>query len=176
MSFNNKLTTKLKGDRRFIDDDGELVLAAVQDHAWRIDPGLIKLLLADKEIKAKFFDEIDGHLVFNFNTFIEYVSQKNFLDNSYTRFRNRIGLTVGGKYLRERGDVALAWPFKDCVLEGGQTGEEEKRKEIFFNEVLAEDEITSLLAPKVLTAFTRYTAKGKKPVGDFARDENERIS
>ncbi|KAB2910757.1 MAG: site-specific DNA-methyltransferase, partial [Dechloromonas sp.] len=110
------------------------------------------------------------HWVFNLNTFIEYVSQKNFLDNSYTRFRNRIGLTVGGKYLRERGDVALVWPYKDCVLEGGQTKEEEKRKEIFFNEVLAEDEITRLLAPKVLTAFTRYTAKGKKPVGELKRD------
>ncbi|HOS65682.1 MAG TPA: site-specific DNA-methyltransferase [Candidatus Latescibacteria bacterium] len=172
MSFNAKLIAVLKQDRRFVDEDGELVLAAVQDHAWRIDHGLVKLLLADKEIKAKFFDEIEGHWVFNFNTFIEYVSQKNFLDNSYTRFRNRIGLTVGGKYLRERGDVALVWPYKDCVLEGGQTKEEEKRKEIFFNEVLAEDEITRLLAPKVLTAFTRYTEKGKKPVGELKRDED----
>ena len=167
MSFNAKLIAVLKKDRRFVDEDGELVLAAVQDHAWRIDHGLVKLLLADKDIKAKFFDEIEGHWVFNLNTFIEYVSQKNFLDNSYTRFRNRIGLTVGGKYLRERGDVALVWPYKDCVLEGGQTKEEEKRKEIFFNEVLAEDEITRLLAPKVLTAFTRYTEKGKKPVGEL---------
>jgi len=172
MSFNAKLTAVLKKDRRFVDEDGELVLAAVQDHAWRIDHGLVKLLLADKEIKAKFFDEIEGHWVFNLNTFIEYVSQKNFLDNSYTRFRNRIGLTVDGKYLRERGDVALVWPYKDCVLEGGQTKEEEKRKEIFFNEVLAEDEITRLLAPKVLTAFNRYTEKGRKPVGEIKRDQD----
>ena len=172
MSFNAKLTAVLKKDRRFVDEDGELVLAAVQDHAWRIDHGLVKLLLADKEIKAKFFDEIEGHWVFSLNTFIEYVSQKNFLDNSYTRFRNRIGLTVGGKSLRERGDVALVWPYKDCVLEGGQTKEEEKRKEIFFNEVLAEDEITRLLAPKVLTAFNRYTEKGRKPVGEIKRDQD----
>ena len=172
MSFNAKLTAVLKKDRRFVDEDGELVLAAVQDHAWRIDHGLVKLLLADKEIKAKFFDEIEGHWVFNLNTFIEYVSQKNFLDNSYTRFRNRIGLTVGGKYLRERGDVALVWPYKDCVLEGGQTKEEEKRKEIFFNEVLAEDEITRLLAPKLMTGFARYTAKGKQAVEMIKRSED----
>jgi len=68
--------------------------------------------------------------------------------------------------------VALAWPYKDCVLEGGQTKEEEKRKEIFFNEVLAQDEINRLLDPKVLTNFTRYTAKGKEKVTDFRRDEN----
>ncbi|MBI1925693.1 site-specific DNA-methyltransferase, partial [Candidatus Poribacteria bacterium] len=92
--------------------------------------------------------------------------------NSYTRFRNRIGLTVGDKYLRERGDVTLVWPYKDCVLEGGQTKEEEKRKEIFFNEVLAQDEINRLLDPKVLTNFTRHTAKGKEKVTGFRRDEN----
>jgi len=172
MSFNTKLINLLKTDSRFVDDDGELVLAAVQDRAWKIDHGLVKLLLSDKEIKAKFFDEIEGYWIFNINTFIDYISQKNFLDNSYTRFRNRIGLTIGGKYLRERGEVALAWPYKDCVLEGGQTKEEEKRKEIFFNEVLAQDEINRLLDPKVLTNFRRYTANGKEEVTDFKRDEN----
>ena len=74
--------------------------------------------------------------------------------------------------MRERGDVALVWAYKDTVLEGGQTKEEEKRKEIFFNEVLAQDEINRLLDPKVLTNFTRYTTKGKQPVKDFKRDEN----
>ena len=170
MSFNAKLIAVLKNDRHFVDEDGELIIAAVLDHAWRIDHGLVKLLLADKEIKAKFFDEIEGHWVFNLNTFIEYVSQKNFLDNSYTRFRNRIGLTVSGKYLRERGDVALVWPYKDCLLEGGQTKDEEDRHEVFFNETLAGDEITRLLAPKALTALARHTAKGRKSVGDLQRD------
>jgi len=172
MSFNSKLIDLLKTNRNFVDDEGELLIAAVQDRAWKIDRDLVKLLLSDKEIKAKFFEEIEGHWIFNINTFLDYISQKNFLDNSYTRFRNRIGLTISGKYLRERGEVALVWPYKDTVLEGGQTKEEEKRKEIFFNEVLAQDEINRLLDPKVLTNFTRYTAKGKQPVKEFKRDEN----
>lgn len=167
-----KLINLLKTDPRFVDDEGELVLAAVQDRAWKIDRDLVRLVLSDKDIKAKFFDEIEGHWIFNLNTFIDYTAQKNFLDNSYTRFRNRIGLTIGGKYLRERGDVALVWAYKDTVLEGGQTNEEEKRKEIFFNEVLAQDEINRLLDPKVLTNFVRYKAKGKEKVADFKRDEN----
>lgn len=171
MSFNAKLTALLKTDKRFVDDEGELLLAAVQNKAWTCDHDLIKLLLSDKDIKAKFFDNIAGHWVFNLNTFVEYISQKNFLDNSYTRFRNRIGLTIGGSYLRERGDVSLVWPYKDCVLEGGQTKEEERRQEIFFNEVLAEDEINRLIAPKVLTNFIRYTPRGKKPVKSFSCDE-----
>jgi adenine-specific DNA-methyltransferase len=172
MSFNIRLTNLLKTDSRFLDDEGELVIAAVQDRAWKIDPNLVKLLLSDSEIKAKFFDEIEGHWIFNTNTFIDYVSQKNFLDNSYTRFRNRIGLTIGDKYLRERGDVVLVWPYKDTLLEGGQTEEEEEREELFFNEVLAQDEINRLLDPKVMTNFVRYTIKGKQPVKDFKRDEN----
>lgn len=180
MSFNAKLINLLKTDPRFTDDAGELVIAAVQDRAWKIDRDLVKLLLSDKEIKARFFEEIEeptlgetkGHWIFNTNTFIDYISQKNFLDNSYTRFKNRIGLTIGGKYLRERGEAALAWPYKDCVLEGGQTKEEEKRQEIFFNEVLAQDEITRLFDPKVMTNFTRYTVKGKENVTGFRRDEN----
>lgn len=168
----NELVNLLKTNQKFIDDEGELLLAAVQDHAWKIDHDLVKLLLSKMEIKAKFFDEIEGHWIFNINTFLEYISQKNFLDNSYTRFRNRIGLTIDEKYLRERGEVSLIWAYKDTVLEGGQSKEEEKRKEIFFNEVLAQDEINRLLDPKVLTNFTRYTAKGKQPVKDFKRDEN----
>lgn len=171
-SLFSELIDLLKTNQKFIDDEGELLLAAVQDHAWKIDHDLIKLLLSKKEIKAKFFDEIEGHWIFNINTFLEYISQKNFLDNSYTRFRNRIGLTIGEKYLRERGEVSLTWAYKDTVLEGGQTKEEEKRKEIFFNEILAQDEINRLLDPKALTNFTRYTAKGRQPVKGFKRDEN----
>ena len=40
MTFNNKLTDLLKIDSRFVDDEGELVLAAVQDRAWKIDRAL----------------------------------------------------------------------------------------------------------------------------------------
>ncbi|QSQ10509.1 Modification methylase MboII [Koleobacter methoxysyntrophicus] len=172
MAFNTKLNNLLKSDSRFVDDDGELILAAVQDAAWKVDRNLVKLLLSDPEIKAVFFEEIEGHWIFDVNKFIDYTAQKNFLDNSYTRFKNRIGLTIGGRYLRERGEVALVWPYKDCYLEGGQTKEEEKRKEIFFNEVLAQDEINRLLDPKVLTNFKRYTANSIEPVTGFRRDEN----
>jgi adenine-specific DNA-methyltransferase len=172
MSFNTKLTDLLKTNPNFVDDEGELLLAAVQARAWKLDHELIRLLLSDPELKAKFFDEIDGSLLFNTRTFIEYITQKNFLDNSYTRFRNRIGLTIDGKYLSERGEVSLAWAYKDCVLEGGQTKEEENRKEVFFNEVLAQDEINRLYDPKVLTNFIRYTTEGAQSVTEFRRDEN----
>ena len=171
-NFNEKLTALLKTYPEFLDDAGELIPAAVRDHAWQLNHALIKLLLTDDDIKAKFFDEIDGHWVFNHNTFIDYITDKNFLANSYTQFRNKIGLNIGGKFLRERGEVSLVWPYKDCVLEGGQTKEEEKRKEIFFNETLAQDEINRMFDPKVLTNWKRHTAEGERDVTDIQRDEN----
>ena len=174
-NFNEKLIALLKTDVRFIDEEGELVKAAVIDRAWKIDHGLVRLLLGDADIKAKFFDEIEGHWIFNLNTFIEYVSDKNFLADSYTRFRNRIGLNIGDKFMRERGEVSLVWPYKDCVLEGGQTKEEEKRKEIFFNEILAQDEIDRLFDPKVLTNWKRYTVDGEEDVMGLRRDERGTI-
>ncbi len=174
-NFNQKLINLLKTDRRFVDDAEELIPAAVRNHAWQLDHGLIALLMTDKEIEAKFFDDINGRYVFNYNTFITYISDKNFFGDSYTRFRNRIGLTIDDKFLRERGEVSLVWPYKDCVLEGGQTREEEKRKELFFNETLADDEINRLLDAKVLTNWKRHTAAGTQPVSAIKRDEEGTI-
>ena len=130
-NFNEKLTALLKTYSDFLDDAGELIPAAVRNHAWQLNHDLIKLLLTDDEVKATFFDEIDGHWVFNHNTFINYITDKNFLANSYTQFRNKIGLNISGKFLRERGEVSLVWPYKDCVLEGGQRRKKEDVWRIF---------------------------------------------
>ena len=171
-NFNAKLITRLKTHPDFINELGELLPAAIKNHAWQLDQNLIKLLLSDPEIKSTFFDEIDGHWVFNHNIFINYINTKNFLANSYTQFRNKIGLNINDKFLRERGEVSLVWPYKDCVLEGGQTTEEEKRKEIFFNEILAQDEINRMFDPKVLTNYKRHTAIGEQEVTEIKRDDN----
>jgi adenine-specific DNA-methyltransferase len=87
-----------------------------------------------------------------------------------------VGLTIDGKYLKQRNEVALVWPFKDCILEGGQSREEDKREEIFFNEILAQDEITQLLEPKVLTNAKRIDKDGEKPLDQFNRNENGTIA
>ena len=169
-TFNQKLIACLKTDARFLDNAGEFIPAAAKESAWQLDTALIKRLLREPELKAKFFTEIEGHWVFNYNAFITYLSDKNFLATAYTRFRNKIGLNIDEKFLPERGEVALVWPYKDCVLEGGQTREEEKRTEVFFNELLAPDEINRLLAPKVFTNWKRHTHAGEQPVTAISRD------
>ena len=173
--FHEKLINLLKTDPRFVDGEDELVKAAVIDRAWKIDHDLVRRLLREPDIKAKFFDEIEGHWIFNTNTFIDYISDKSFLADSYTRFRNKIGLNIENKFLPERGEVSLVWPYKDCMLEGGQTKEEEKRKEMFFNEILAQDEIDRLFDPKVLTCWKRHTVDGEQKVTEIRRDDNSVI-
>ena len=172
-SFNNKLTDLLKKDLRFVDEEsGEIIRSEIINEALKIDKKLIEALLSEKDIKEKFFTEIKEHWVFEINKFIEFIQDKNFLSDSYTKFKNKIGLNIDGKFLNERKEVSLVWPFKDCVLEGGMTKEDQKRNEIFFNEILAQDEIDRLLDSKVLTNFKRVTAKGEEKVTDFKRDKD----
>ncbi|MCF8298349.1 MAG: site-specific DNA-methyltransferase [Melioribacteraceae bacterium] len=171
-NFNKTLTDILKKDLRFLDQDGDLLKSEVIDKAWKVDKELIELLLSEKQVKDKFFTEIKKHWVFNVAFFVEFVQDKNFLNDSYTKFKNKIGLTVDGKYLNQRGEVALAWPYKDCVLEGGQSNEDTGRDEIFFNEILAQDEIDRLLDPKVFTNWKRFSEKGEEKVKEIKRDEN----
>ena len=174
-NFDKKLIKLLESNPDFVDEAGELHRANVRERAWKLDHDLIKLLLADKEVEAKFFTDIEGRWIFDNNTFVDYITDKNFFADSYTKFRNKIGLNIDGKFLSERGEVALVWPYKDCVLEGGQTREEEKRKEIFFNEILAPDEINRMFDPKVLTNWKRHTADGEQEVTNIQRDEKKII-
>ena len=173
--FDEKLIELLKSNPDFVDNTGELLRDKVKLHAWDFDHNLIKLLLNEPEMKAAFFEEVDEHWIFNNNTFVDYITDKNFLTDSYTQFRNKIGLNIDNKFLRERDEVAIVWPFKDCVLEGGQTKEEEKRQEIFFNEIIAQDEINRMLHPKVLTNWKRHTATGEQDITEIKRDENGTI-
>jgi adenine-specific DNA-methyltransferase len=175
MKLYETLEQHLKTEPNFVTDDGELKKWVVLNKAQNFDEELIGLLLNNSELKKEFFVNVRGILVFNQNRFVQFLEQKNYLNDSYTQYKNKIGLTIDGKFLKQRNEVALVWPFKDCVLEGGQTTEEQKREEIFFNEILAQDEITQLLEPKVLTNAKRIDKGGEKSLDQFNRNENGTI-
>ena len=170
MKLYDTLEKQLKKENNFVTDNGELKKWVVINKAQNFDAELIGLLLDNKELKKKFFIEVKGILIFNQNLFVQFLEQKNYLNDSYTQYKNKVGLTIDGKYLKQRNEVALVWPFKDCVLEGGQSREEDKREEIFFNEILAQDEITQLLEPKVLINAKTFDKDGEHTFKDFTRD------
>lgn len=163
----------LKTNSKYISDDGKLLKAIVYSDVMTMDKELLCLLLSNAKIKERFFKDVNGTLIFDKQGFAWFIESKEFLPDSYTRYTNKIGLTNGGDFISKSNDVVLDFPYKDCVLEGGQDKEDQKRKEIFYNETIASDEISKMLAPKVFTNAKRYTKDGIEENITF--DENDNL-
>ena len=163
----------------FTDENKNLKINVIKDYADNGNIKLLEPLLKNAQTKKAFFLPILDSFVFNtakFKEFLEYSSACN----SYSKYLGqKIGLYMGDSSLLDRNEVVLNFPFKDCVLEGGQRKEDgldtyyeynekkgeyekkqSKRREVFYNEVLAQDEIDSLFSPKAFCNAKRYE-KGK---------------
>ncbi len=163
----------LKHDERFFTDDGQLLRNAVYEAAMKMDSTLLKLLYNNEVTRERFFTDVEGISVFDKVGFGWVINNRQFLPDSYTRYKNKIGLVNGnGDYISTSNDVELVFPYKDCVLEGGQTKEDQKRNEIFYNETLAPDEVDRLLCPKVFTNMERYTSDGIEHVTSITENDN----
>lgn len=173
MNFYNGVLNVLKSDERFFSDDGQLLRNSVYEAAMQMDTKLIKALYANEETRKRFFTDVDGIAVFDKVGFGWVINNREFLPDSYTHYKNKIGIINNkGEYISASNDVELVFPYKDCVLEGGQTKEDQKRSEIFYNETLAPDEVDRLLYPKVLTNAVKYTADGVAPCSSFQDADN----
>ena len=161
----HELEALLRMDSRYCMDDGTLIKNKIVSDALNLNTELIRHLLTHEGIKKHFFSEVDGVLVFDKIKFQQFVLNKSFLADSYTAYKNKIGLTADdGRFISESREVVLAWPYKDCMLEGGQTKEDAKRNEIFWSETLAPEEINRLTEPKAFTSFKRYDKEGEHNV------------
>ncbi len=196
--MNNKnlkqnLIDVLKKEESFFDSDlKELNYIKVKDFADKFDEKLISLLADNKDLKEKFFTKIKDMYVFNVQDFKFFLDESK-VDNSFTKYSNIIGLANNSGLIKNISDVVLDFPFKDCVLEGGQSSEEgidtyyefsdktekyeekkTKRNEVFFNQVLADNEIDRLYERKALVNWKRFTGSSKKggePVKEIKLDK-----
>ena len=160
-------------DSRYCTDDGTLLKSRIVEDALSVNPLLVKHLLGNGSARKVFFTDVGGIMVFDKVKFQRFVTDTQFLAGSYTMFKNKIGLTgESGRFISDSREVVLSWPYKDCVLEGGQTKEEAKRNEIFWNETLAPDEVNRLTEPKVFSNFKRYDKDGGHEVGQLADADN----
>lgn len=168
----SKLTALIEKNNAYL-VDGSLNRNLLAADARKYDPELLNLLQKDKELKEHFFAATDGGLVFKKDVFLQFIMNKEFLPDSYTKYKIKIGLGAeDGSLLSESGDVVLNWPYKDAILEGGQDKEDQKRSEVFFNEVLAPDQITRLLDDKVFTNWKRYDKDGEHELDELKDDDN----
>ena len=168
-----ELEKRLRMDSTYCTEDGTLLKNTIVEAALALRPDLIAKLLTHDGLKRNFFTEISGVMVFDKVKFQKFVMNKRFLPDSYTSFKNKVGLTnEDGEFISESREIVLSWPYKDCILEGGQTKEDAKRNEVFWNEILAPDVINRLIEPKVLTNFKRYDSTGEHNVESISMDDN----
>jgi adenine-specific DNA-methyltransferase len=166
------LEKTLLQDERLV-AEGKLLKNKAIELVLKMDTVLLKLILTNNELSSFFFITIDDVKIFDTRKFQWTLNNKNFLPDSYTTFKNKIGLQNNrGEFFNETSSIELVWPYKDCILEGGQTKEDQKRNEIFWNETLAPEEIDRLLHPKVLTNFRKFTNEGEK-TSDISFDFSE---
>ena len=156
----NDLTELLCQDKRLI-SNGKLLKNKIIELTLKLDAGLIKKLLSHQKIKKYFFEQVDDVFVFDKIKFQRFINNKAFLPDSFTAFKNKIGLTTNDDYLYSSKEVVLSWPYKDCILEGGQRKEDTKKNETFWNKTLAPDQIDRLLHPKAFTNFLKFSVEGK---------------
>lgn len=153
----DKLNSRIKNDDYFLDENKEIIKEKVKTASLNLDEHLMSILLSDEEFKKAFFTEKNGILVFDKVKFSWIISNNNFLPDSYTSYKNKIGLIDSdGDFLRSKDDVVLSFPYKDAVLLGGQTKEDDKRSETMLNEVLCKDDIDVLFSPKALKKHYKF--------------------
>lgn len=105
------------------------------------------------EFKKRFFKTKFEALIFLKDEFLSFLDLR-LLSHSFTSFSNKIGLGFESKkFIKNQDLVVLNFPFKDCILQGGQSRDDEKNTELFFNNILARSEIDMLFSPKILTNF-----------------------
>lgn len=174
-NLQNELIDLLKHEDNLV-IDGHLNKNKIVELALKVESQLISLLIKNDTFKKHFFQEVANVLVFDKIKFQRFVNNKSFLPDSYTAFKNKIGLITNDddldNFISTSNEVVLAWPHKDCVLEGGQTREDRKRNEIFWNETLAPDSVDRLLDAKALTNFKKFDKEGEHKVTELKGNEN----
>lgn len=173
LNLYHELEQLLRMNSRYCMDDGRLLKNQIVEDALSIQPLLVKELLGNEKMKKVFFTDVEGVMVFDKIKFQRFVSDTQFLGGSYTMFKNKIGLAnENGRFVSESREVVLSWPYKDCMLEGGQTKEDAKRNEVFWNETLAPDEVNRLTEPKVFSNFKRYDKEDEHQVDHLSDNDN----
>ncbi len=137
------------------------------------DEKLLTFMLEDKnanDYKNAFFKTIANSLVFNQKALLECLTKE--LENSFTRFENKIGLYLQGnpkRPIKSSELVVLNFPFKDNVLLGNAKDNSTKSKELFYHEILHKKEIDTLLKKKALCRFEMH---GEGDLESALKDKN----
>lgn len=162
----------LQKDLRLV-ANGRLLKNKITELIVQGDSELLTLLISQHDLKRYFFQQVGEVMVFDKNKFLHFIQSKTLLPDSYTAYKNQIGLaTENHQYIAASDEVVLAWPYKDCMLEGGQTKEDTRVKEVFWNEILAPEAIDRLTEPKAFCHIKKYHPGGITENPSFDPQDN----
>ncbi|GAA9300211.1 site-specific DNA-methyltransferase [Helicobacter pylori] len=138
------------------------------------DEKLLTFMLENQnanDYKNAFFKTIANSLVFNQKALLECLTKE--IENSFTRFANKIGLYSQGRpkdrSIKSSELVVLNFPFKDNVLLGSAKDNSTKTKELFYHEILHKKEIDALFKQKALCHFEMH---GEGDLESALKDKN----
>lgn len=140
-------------------------LVSVRNLAVAQKDELFEFMLDGSAFKTRYLElfftqrKLNGRefLEFRAKEFLQFLTLR-VLGTSFTAFSNKIGLASDDKFIIKDEKVVLNFPFKDGVIKGAQSKDENKTNEVFFNDILARDEIDILFSPKALQNFELVTS------------------
>ncbi len=140
------------------------------------DENLIEGVLSNEVLKKHFTKEVSGSTVIIVQDLIEVLETEIHFRDSYTNYANKIGLTVGGNFIRESNEVILDFPYKDSILKAGMTKEDvEKDEDVdedFYHELIHAEERDQLFDEKILKNVKKYDENGVHCINSFSKDDN----
>lgn len=152
--------------------EGEFLTGKIFEAIEKLDKNFIAILLQNQTTKEHFFEVIEDVYILNQNKLYEFFNAKEYFDNSFTSYTNKIGLIKKDSFIKKFDDVVLAFPYKDCVLEGGMSNEDVAKKEVFYNAIISKEEIDRLFEPKVLTNIKKFDKEGQSSPSEISMDDN----
>ena len=109
---------------KYVTENGALKRNTVVNDLDKYDRDLMTALLSNQLIHDEYIERIADTEVFKLNQFIKMFEYKEFWEDSFTKYANRIGLTSDDKFISDSSDVALVFPYKDTVLKAGMSKED----------------------------------------------------
>lgn len=181
MKVEPKIITQVKKvlkqfDNKYLTENGSLKRSNVINALDQYDRKLMTALLANPLIHDNYTEKIADTEVFKLNQFVEMFEYKDFWEDSFTKYTDKIGLASGDKFIADSSDVVLDFPYKDTVLKAGMDKEdadpEVGANEPFLNETLAHAEINELFEPKILVNAKLYDKDGEHEVINFNKQDS----
>lgn len=153
-------------------DNNILNRTAIVNDLKVYDSTLINSLIDNDIVAKNYVLDINGVKILKIDELISFLRYKKYWQDSYTKYTNKIGLSSENRFLEYNDDVVLDFPYKDCMLEGGMSKEDIGKDEIFYNNIIARDEIDTLLSPKIFNNIKRYDKNGESEVNSIQDDDN----